>query len=137
MLFMRNDRRSVLNAKLRTNAERCAQCTSLLGIILIIATAVLLYFAVTSEFGEQKNIYYLISSINIIAFCFLIGLSVYFIKKFTHDDNIKKAYEQKRKLNIEQKLEDELRATSLPLESISTPNTSQVNFTQIQLDAQY
>jgi uncharacterized membrane protein len=134
---MRSDRRSVLNAKLRTNAERCAQCTSLLGIILIIATAVLIYFAVTSEFGEQKKVYYLISFINIIAFCLLIGLSVYFIRKFSHADKIKKAYEQKRKFDIERKLEDELKATALPLESVSSPNTSQVNFTQIQMDGYY
>ena len=54
MLFIRHDRQN-LN-KLRTNSERCSQVGALCGTILVIITAVLLYFAITTEHGEQKTV---------------------------------------------------------------------------------
>jgi hypothetical protein len=80
MLFIRHDRQN-LN-KLRTNSERCSQVGALCGTILVIITAVLLYFAITTEHGEQKTVYFIVSAVNIIVLFILIGITVYYVRKF-------------------------------------------------------
>lgn len=97
MMFMRTERPS---KQLRTNAERCAQVGALFGTILVIITAVLLYFGITTEHSEQKSVYFIVSVINIAALIALIGLTIYYVRRFIIKDEINKAYESNNNPNM-------------------------------------
>ena len=107
---MRSDRNSNINA-IRTASERCAQVGALCSTLIIIVTALLLYFAITTEYGEQKTVYFITSVISAIGLCFLIGLTIYYVRKLTIKEN---------RIKTNAKL-DQVRASSMSLRRQSLP----------------
>ena len=91
MMFMRSDPNANINA-IRSASERCAQVGALCSALIIIVTAILLYFAITTDYGEQKTVYFIISVVCIFGLCFLIGLTIYYVRKLMIKENLIKMH---------------------------------------------
>ena len=57
------------------NEERCAHCLGILGIVCLIVSAVMLYFAIVTQYSEQKTIYYIVFVVGVLAVFFFCGLA--------------------------------------------------------------
>jgi hypothetical protein len=88
---MRSDPNTNINA-IRTASERCAQVGALCSALAIIVTAILLYFAIMTEYGEQKTVYFITSAFSLIGLCFLIGLTIYYVRKLMIKENLIKMH---------------------------------------------
>ena len=123
-MFMRSDRNSNINA-LRTASERCAQAGALCSTLVIIVTAILLYFGITTDYPEQKTIYFIVSVIFIIGLCCLIVLTVYYVRKLMIKENLYKMNAKNDHLHASNM---SLRRQSLPHYNINEQQQQQHQF---------
>lgn len=79
MLFLRRPKTSVnIQAK---HQERCAQITGFLGFLMLIISSLMLFFAITTEYSEQKTMFYILFVTCLISFGFLVAITIYQVKK--------------------------------------------------------
>lgn len=79
MLFMRRQKSSV-NIR-ATHQHRCAQITGFLSCLLLVAGCLLLYLAISTEYSEQKTMFYILFVTCLISCAILLGITVYQFKK--------------------------------------------------------
>lgn len=79
MLFMRRQKSSVnIRAK---HQQRCAQITGFLSCLLLITACFLLYLAISTEYSEQKTMFYILFVTCLISSAILLGITIYQFKK--------------------------------------------------------
>lgn len=93
MLFMRKDKLNSVNDIKIKNQERCAHFSSLSAFVCLIMIVLMLYMAITSQFSEQKTVYYMLFVLSLVSFCILVGITVYIIMKTSEKKTIQQQYE--------------------------------------------
>ncbi|RNA31688.1 hypothetical protein BpHYR1_004620 [Brachionus plicatilis] len=79
MLFVRRHKSSAnIQAK---HQERCAQITGFLGFLMLVLASLMLYFAITTEYSEQKTMFYILFAACLCSFGLLVGITIYQLKK--------------------------------------------------------
>lgn len=85
--------------------ERCGQFSAILAFISLIFVGVMLYLAITSQFSEQKTVYYILFVISLILFIGLTGLSIYSVLKSIEKKQAHRNYQlNQRSLSISRNL---------------------------------
>jgi hypothetical protein len=75
------------------NQERCAQVSGLFAFVSLVLLAVMLYLAITSQFSEQKTVYYILVVVAFFSFLLLSGITAYLVSKSNDQRSVRQQYE--------------------------------------------
>jgi uncharacterized membrane protein len=88
---MKNNTRNANKIQLQQQ-ERCAQFLTFCAFILLTLVGIMLYLAITTEYSEQKTIYFIAFVVGIIVFIIMIGLIVHQFRKASQKSSLEQAY---------------------------------------------
>lgn len=63
------------------NEERCAYCLGILAFLCLVVMAFILYFAIVTEYSEQKTLFYIIFVIGFLVIVLFAGLAWHIISR--------------------------------------------------------
>lgn len=91
MIFIRTNDRFSSKVKAR-HQERIGHFCGLLAFMVLILVGVMLYMAITTQFSEQKTVYYIVFALGIVAFGILTGITIHSVYKSTEKLESERVY---------------------------------------------
>lgn len=63
------------------NEERCAHFLALLAVVCVVVAGVMLYFAIVTQYSEQKTVYYIVFVVAVLATALFGGLTWFILNR--------------------------------------------------------
>ncbi len=92
MIMVKDDRFSIRNQRQTKQDEKCGQLSAILAFLTFILVFIMLSLALTTEFSEQKTVFYMITVLSGLGCCALIGTSIFLLKRAHEANELKKSY---------------------------------------------